>query len=98
VRVCIKQERITGAEYDAFVNEFMEAAIDAYGRSVMLQVNTHTQYTILHSNTVCFMRRQSGLYYLCIAMFAVGSSSVVSEKHSVTAWLVVLLYLRTEHS
>jgi Malic enzyme, N-terminal domain len=33
-----KQERITGDEYDAFVDEFMEAAIDAYGRSVMLQV------------------------------------------------------------
>jgi len=33
----LKQPRVTGEEYDAFVDEFMMAAVDAYGRSVMLQ-------------------------------------------------------------
>lgn len=29
---------MTGADYDAFVGEFIEAAVDKYGKSVMLQV------------------------------------------------------------
>eukprot|EP00611_Tribonema_gayanum_P002862 TRINITY_DN1219_c0_g1_i1.p1 TRINITY_DN1219_c0_g1~~TRINITY_DN1219_c0_g1_i1.p1 ORF type:complete len:548 (-),score=169.45 TRINITY_DN1219_c0_g1_i1:281-1924(-) len=33
----LRQPRVTGQEYDDFVKEFMEAAIDAYGRQVMLQ-------------------------------------------------------------
>lgn len=30
--------QVTGPEYDAFVGEFIEAAVDKYGKSVMLQV------------------------------------------------------------
>lgn len=30
--------QITGQDYDAFVAEFIEAAVDKYGKSVMLQV------------------------------------------------------------
>ena len=32
--------QLTGPEYDAFVEEFIEAAVDKYGKSVMLQVKT----------------------------------------------------------
>lgn len=30
--------QLTGDDYDAFVAEFIEAAVDKYGKSVMLQV------------------------------------------------------------
>ncbi|CAM9490267.1 unnamed protein product, partial [Discosporangium mesarthrocarpum] len=33
----LKQKRVTGQEYDDFVREFIEAAVDKYGKSVMLQ-------------------------------------------------------------
>nr|AIT70131.1 malic enzyme [Dictyopteris undulata] len=33
----LRRRRVTGPEYDAFVAEFIEAAVDKYGRSVMLQ-------------------------------------------------------------
>lgn len=33
----LKRRRLTGPEYDAFVGEFIEAAVDKYGKSVMLQ-------------------------------------------------------------
>nr|AIT70115.1 malic enzyme [Ishige okamurae] len=32
-----REKRTTGAEYDAFVGEFIEAAVDKYGKAVMLQ-------------------------------------------------------------
>nr|AIT70122.1 malic enzyme [Desmarestia viridis] len=32
-----KRRRLIGADYDAFVGEFIEAAVDKYGKSVMLQ-------------------------------------------------------------
>lgn len=31
--------QLTGADYDAFIGEFIEAAVDKYGKSVMLQVS-----------------------------------------------------------
>ena len=31
--------QLTGPDYDAFVGEFIEAAVDKYGKSVMLQVS-----------------------------------------------------------
>ncbi|CAM9665590.1 unnamed protein product, partial [Heterosigma akashiwo] len=33
----LKQDRVTGSEYDEFVDEFMTAAMDKFGESVMLQ-------------------------------------------------------------
>nr|AIT70137.1 malic enzyme [Saccharina japonica] len=32
-----KRRRLTGPDYDAFIGEFIEAAVDKYGKSVMLQ-------------------------------------------------------------
>lgn len=31
--------QLTGPDYDAFIGEFIEAAVDKYGKSVMLQVS-----------------------------------------------------------
>ncbi|CAM9620888.1 unnamed protein product [Chrysoparadoxa australica] len=56
----LKQARVTGAEYDEFVGEFIEAAMDAYGRSVMLQFEdfgNHTAFRLLHhwqDKATCF--------------------------------------------
>lgn len=36
--VAVVPRQITGQNYDAFVAEFIEAAVDKYGKSVMLQV------------------------------------------------------------
>lgn len=36
--VAVVPRQITGQDYDAFVAEFIEAAVDKYGKSVMLQV------------------------------------------------------------
>lgn len=44
--------QLTGTEYDAFVAEFIEAAVDKYGKSVMLQVcllSTKQDVGCLHS-------------------------------------------------
>nr|AIT70121.1 malic enzyme [Sargassum integerrimum] len=47
----LKHRRLTGPEYDAFVGEFMEAAVDKYGESVMLQFEdfgNNNAFRLLH--------------------------------------------------
>lgn len=34
----LRQRRVRGAEYDAFIQEFFDACKDAYGRNVLIQV------------------------------------------------------------
>ncbi|CAM9994512.1 unnamed protein product [Ectocarpus sp. 6 AP-2014] len=47
----LKRRRLTGEAYDAFVAEFMEAAVDKYGKSVMLQFEdfgNNNAFRLLH--------------------------------------------------
>lgn len=39
--------QLTGPDYDAFIGEFIEAAVDKYGKSVMLQVSDEGHTRVL---------------------------------------------------
>lgn len=65
------RRQLTGGEYDAFVAEFIEAAVDKYGKSVMLQVCMSTvcqrgagcmQNAAAHTSVVLYQLRCLGRF------------------------------------
>ena len=72
--------QLTGPDYDAFIGEFIEAAVDKYGKSVMLQVSDkgHTRVlSVMLQGAKKYTCRQTIRQSLTISREALPSTALL---------------------